>query len=1089
MAEEKRIYTVSTAHLDATWRWELKDIIKKHLPDTIRNNFYLLQSVPGYTFNFQGAYRYHLIEEYYPDLFEQIKDYVRHGQWHVSGSAYENGDANLPSPEALFRNILFGNQYFKEKFGKQSKDLFLPDCFGFGAALPGVIRHANLLGLTTQALARGGAYSCPFDIGVWQGVDGSKVFACTDARSHRHQFKHVRTDPSVQEKLAQNKAAGSVPWTLHLHGNGDKDGSPTLTSAFAVSRAVATNEKGPIKVYSAASDQIFQDLAALPAEERAQLPVCENELVTTSHGVGSYTSRTLSKRLNRKNEILADMAERTAVAASYLTQYAYPRKAFNEAWKRVITHQLHDDLGGTSKREVYNRAWDDYVKSLLMFRTELTGAAGAVANELDTSFVQGVALIVSNSVAAPRRDAVRARVHMLENSPYVKVFDKDGKEVNSQVCAKRGKSFDIVFCASVPSLGYTVYDVRPSGTKCSLDSDLNVTEHALENGKYRLRFNKNGDIGSVVDKELERELLDKPIKFALLKDIGALNAPAWELRYEDVMNEPAAYAHSPVFNIVANGPAEAAIEITRTANGSTFVQRVSLTTGGRFLSVENVVDWQSRRTLLKLQFPFTAKNEMAVYDLGLGTIARPTNTKQLYEVPAQKWADLSSEQEDFGISVFSDSRYGWDKPDDHTLRLTCMHTPAGAFTKETRQDLQDLGTNRFGFALFSHSGDYTMGTQLQSEFYAYPLTAYQTTAKRKGPYGAVYSFGESNDRGVLIRAVKKAEDTDELIVRVNEGIGLRHKEVTLRLGDGIESAREVYASEEPLRDAVVQDGALLFNIERYEVKTFALTLTKPVKKGAKERFEKLDLPFNADVITDNQNRQSAIMAASGTSLPLALFPESVTCGGVTFKLGRECRPYNALIPREQTIPLPQGYHKLYLLAASVRGDKPITFLVDHKPRIVTIHDFAEPVGQWELYGMAQKTRVKNDAVPALEFTHTHSPEDDNYGEPAEFFLYEIDIKNGKELKLPYENTVVILAMTAVKKFSATKLVTTLTDTAVTGNKEPVQPDLADKVMDKLDFLTIRAGKFQDQVKGRKGKEPGRNHRIANLVRSYTKNES
>lgn len=1086
MTEEKRVYTVATAHLDTVWRWDLPETIRQYLPDTISDNFYLFQTVPGYTFNFEGAYRYHLIEEYYPDLFEQIQDYVRCGQWHISGSAYENGDVNLPSPEALFRNILLGNLYFEEKFGKRSKDLFLPDCFGFGSALPTVIRASNLLGFTTQKLSWGSAYGRPFDLGLWQGIDGTRCYACLDGRSYRSRFRNVRTDPSVQEKLTTAQAYGAIPWTLHLHGNGDKGGAPDVTSALAVSRAENTNAANQVKVFSAASDQIFRDLDALDDTEKARLPVSSKELLLTSHGAGSYTSRAMSKRLNRQNETMADRAERSAVTAYTMAGYPYPGQTLNTAWKRVIVHQFHDDITGTSNMEVYNRSWRDYFQSLFQFQQEMTGAVNAIAGELDTSFVQGTAVVVNNPVAADRTDAVHARVRMGENSPYVQVFDHHGNEVPSQVVQKRGKQFDLVFLAHVPSLGYTVYDVRPSGVKCSLPSSLKVTEHSLENEKYKLLFNKNGDIASLFDKELNKQLLRKPVKLALLKDTGALNYPAWELRYQDVMAEPYAYANTPTFRVVMRGAAKVAVEVTRTAGGSVFTQIVSLAEGGRFVTVENRVGWQSRRTLLKVQFPLTVSCPEASYDLGLGVIRRPSNTKELYEVPAQKWADLSETKQDYGVSIFSDCKYGWDKPDDNTLRLTAIHTPAGAFTKETRQDLQDLGENRFGFALFSHSGSYTMGTQLQSEFYANPLIAFQTTAREKGPLGASYSFGSIHDKGVLVRAMKKAEQGDAIIVRVNEALGVRHRGVSLSLAGGIVSAQEVYASEEPLGEAQVQNGVLLFDIEPYEVKTFALHL-QPAKPPQVMPSHPMDLPWNVDVITDNRNRQTAIMAASGTSLPLELFPATLNCGGIPFRLNRDGRPYNALVPREQHILLPKGCNKLYLLAASVQGDRQVTFKVDQKPRTFTIHDFTEPVGQWEMQGLSQNGKVKQDAVPALEFSHTHSPIDDNYGEPATFFLYEIDMKNGKELVLPHENRIVILAATAVAAPYTTQLATQFVDCAPEA-ETPQPPELADKVRDKLDLITIQAGKVQDQMIAGKGKGFLRNNPVTNVIRSFTKSE-
>ena len=170
---EKRIYTCATAHLDTIWNWDLEHTITNCLYNTLAGNFELFEKYKDYKFNFEGSYRYELFEEYYPEYFEKLKKYIDEGRWNVTGSAFENGDVNVPSPEALFRNILYGNGYFRKAFGKTSKEIYLPDCFGFGYALPSIIRHGNLLGFTTQKLTWGSAYGTPFDIGKWYGVDGN----------------------------------------------------------------------------------------------------------------------------------------------------------------------------------------------------------------------------------------------------------------------------------------------------------------------------------------------------------------------------------------------------------------------------------------------------------------------------------------------------------------------------------------------------------------------------------------------------------------------------------------------------------------------------------------------------------------------------------------------------------------------------------------------------------------------------------------------------------------------------------------------------------------------------------------------------
>ncbi|MDY4607377.1 MAG: alpha-mannosidase, partial [Eubacterium sp.] len=550
MAENK-IFTVATAHLDTVWRWELAKTIEEFIPDTIEKNFNLIEAYPNYRFNFEGAFRYSLIEEYYPEAFEKIKEYVAAGRWCVSGSSWENGDVNIPSPEALFRNILYGNKYFFDKFGKKSKDIFLPDCFGFGYALPSVMKHANLKGFSTQKLGWGGAYERPFDIGIWKGVDGSAVYACLDPQSYRYKFDgDVRGDLHIINKLAGNGLNYGLPWTMNYYGTGDWGGAPTEDSAKNVNASVYDNKSDEnTKVISASSDEIFDELDNLSAAEKANLPVWDNELVMRSHGAGGYTSRSMSKRLNSKNELLADNCEKACVAADLLTSHKYPKGIIDQAWKRTIQHQFHDDIPGTSTMLQYNDSWNDYYISLSQFRGEYESAVGAVANELDTSWCEECAVIVNNPVAAKRKEPVTAHIRMKHNAKYINVVDKAGHKIPCQVIKKQGKELDIVFLANVDSMGYKVYDVRVADEAYSRKTDLKVSEHILENEKYRIMLNRNGDIGSIVDKELKVQILSAPIKLALLHDIGELNYPSWEMRKKDLDSKPYCYSNTPKFEI------------------------------------------------------------------------------------------------------------------------------------------------------------------------------------------------------------------------------------------------------------------------------------------------------------------------------------------------------------------------------------------------------------------------------------------------------------------------------------------------------------------------------------------------------------
>lgn len=1085
--EKKKVYAVATSHLDTVWRWNLATTIKEYLPDTLEKNFDLADKYPRYKFNFEGAFRYQLAEEYYPKHFEYLKGLIEKGSWNVAGSSYENGDVNIPSPEALFRNIIYGNGYFKEKFGKESCDIFLPDCFGFGYALPSIMKHAGLKGLTTQKLSWGSAYGVPFDLGLWQGVDGSKVYACLNAQSYRYKFSgDIRGDISVINKITQNAFESGIPQTLHLYGTGDWGGAPTEESVQAIEESVEKNAGSDFEVVSATSDEIFRDLDKLPKSETARLKTWNNELLMTSHGAGAYTSRAMNKRLNAQNENIADIAEKMCIAAEANGVYKYPKENLSRAWKRVIQHQFHDDITGTGNMDIYIDGQSDYYASLSDFETELDGAAGAMANELNTSFVTECGVAVYNPSPFRRKNAVSAHIKLVHNSTFVKVLDATGKEVPSQIIKKSGKEFDIVFIADVNAMGYAVYDVVPANKACEIKTDLAVSLHTLENEKYRVIFNKNGDLATVIDKKNNINVLDAPIKMAGLTDIGDLPYPAWEMRKKDLDKEPEFFANSPEFEIIEAGPARIAIKVSRELDHSFIDQIIYLESGGEFIRVENTVDWRNRRTMLKAVFPFSCYNKTASYDLGLGVIKRENNSEKLYEVPAQKWADITAGSGKYGVSVFSDCKYGWDKPSSNTLRLTCLHTPTGAFTKQARQDLLDLGRNNFAFGIFSHEGGFANGTQRQSEIFQKPLIAYQTSSRREGSLESGYSFLKINNENAILRCCKLAEDGDGIIVRINEGSGEALKNVELTFAARILEASECLANEQVIKKADSKSKKLKFDLAPYGIKTFRIKLEAPDKKG-RENFKKLDLEYNSKGFTKNESMRNVILQGSGCSLPAELCPQGFTTGGVSFKMPDTQAPSDVMVTRGQTIDLPKSMTKLYIAAASTLGDRDATFYLDGREKQIKIAAMTEHYGNWDMAGLNIKAAHKNAPI-AFEFTHTHHPEGDIPNGKAYFYLYELDIRNAKTLTLPEDNRIIILAMTAVKKFSNTKRATRLIDEIPTENYSFGDIPPIDKIIDKAEFITIRAGKIKDQQNGGKGKGFKRDNIITNIIRSYTKSE-
>ncbi len=1028
-AAEGTIDVVTTAHLDTVWSWDLETTISDYIPKTFIENFELADNYPDFQFNFEGAYRYQLLEEYYPELFEKLGGYIERGQWNVAGSALENGDVNTPSPEALFRNILYGNNYWKDKFGVTSRDIFLPDCFGFGYALPSIAAHSNLIGFSTQKLSWGNSFpggNLPFDIGKWVGVDGSYVVANINYNNYTNSYNSgVRGDGDANNKLNRSPIGRAAMLTGF---GGDRGGGVYEATVRAVSKEIAANNTNSVKVRFASTDDLFKEIAADSAKLDA-LPSYDGEMVMKKHGAGCYTSRALSKRWNRRAELIADAAERANVASSYLGATEYPADKFEEIWTRVVAHQFHDDITGTSNATTYARSYNDYMVAIKQAAAEYTSGVGGVAASMDTrpSKAEAVPVVVSNPLAAERTDAVECTLTLDSTLPYVRVFDDEGNEVAAQVNSRVANEYEIVFIATVGSMGYRTYSVLPSSIPSQVKTGLSVRGPELSNDKYKVYIDENGDIASITDKELNQEILSDPIRLSLF-DESYIYWAAWELNFEDYSTQLGDdYVSNAGIKVLEKGPARVAVELTRTNGGSTYTQVVSLTAGGQVVRVDNAIDWEEKGKLLKAEFNLAASNPTATYDLGLGAIERANNNDDKAEVPVQKWADVTDKNGSFGVSVLNDCKYGMDKYDDNTIRLTLLHTPQNDYSHDSDQygydgecgaagqNVQDMGLNEFAFGVYSHEGGFSgSDVQIEAEAFNQPMNAFAVTA-HEGVLGSSYSFGGlSNDR-VLVRALKGAESSDEIVIRVNEGSGEAQTGVELTLGSGIERVREIYASEESVENstAAVRDGKLVFDIGAYGVKSFALTLKDaPTGLAGEKKSTAVELPYNIDAYSSNANRADGGINLIGDCYPTELIGARETVAGITYQMGDMTDgAKNAVKAAGQTIKLPAGYTTLHLLAASTGGDKEATFLVDGKAAMLEIGDYAENIGAGDIRSLGITGYVK-EQVPAIVATHRHTFGEDNVAAITYMFSYTIDITGAAEITLPNDSDIILFAATA-----------------------------------------------------------------------------
>jgi alpha-mannosidase len=1062
-APRPALYVVANAHLDSQWNWTVQDTIRQFVPSTFFDNFALIERFPRYTFNFEGAIHYMWFKEYYPEAWPALQKHVASGRWRLAGSWINAADVNVPSPESLMRQALYGKRFFRREFNRTSQDVFLPDCFGFGFALPSVAAHSGLTAFSTQKLTWGSSVPIPFPIGRWRGVDGSTVVAALNPRDYVTRIRSdISTDPKWFDDLTP--IGGGRQVGLRYFGVGDIGGAPDQETVEWLEKAMA-NPGGKVDVRNTAADQLSRDLTA---DEKAALPEYTGELTMKTHGVGCYTSQAALKRFNRDNELLADAAERAAVAAQLLAGLPYPSERLREAWTRVLWHQFHDDLTGTSIPQAYAFSWNDELVSANQFAGVLESSTAAVAALLDTR-AAGIPLIVFNPVAIDRHDTVEATVRFHGQAPAaIIVFDTaTGRSVPAQLLDRQGGEARILFLADMPPVGYKVFDVRPAaGTPASAPArqpSLRVTPSSLENLRYAVTIDANGDIASILDKSAGRELLRAPVRLEL-RDDPSPDKPAWRILWDTVNAAPREYVRAPRIRIAERGPVRVALEITRQAAGSTFVQRVKLTESGDRVEVENLVDWKSPNTLLKAAFPFTASNPRATYDLGLGTIERGNNTPDHYEVPAQKWADLTDASGSYGAAVLNDSKYGWDKPADAVLRLTLLHTAKPK--AYPYQSANDLGHHYFVYAIAGHAGDWRAGrVPARATALNQPLVPFQATT-HPGALGRLVSLLALDDTSgqVAVGAFKKAEDDDAIVVRLQEIYG-RAARVRITLPAAIAAAREINAAEEPVGPFPASGREITVDLKPYQPRTFALDLARtPLASSNTPAPAMLDLPFNLDGISTDANRADGDFDARKQTIAGELLPRELDLDGVRFRFGSSAPgAANVVAARGQRLALPRGsYNRLYVIAAAVGGDVAATFTLGTAsgPRKVgmTIRDWQGPVGQWDsvlkeprlfrdvyvppitrgqswaldaiagdmvvawdtatgaVTGIDQIRPgfVKRDEV-AWVGGHRHGPDGNQPYIPTYLFLYAVDLPDdARDITFPNDDRVRILAATAVR---------------------------------------------------------------------------
>lgn len=1037
---DKVLYTVGYGHLDTQWGWTYKHVINVCLPNTLRENFYLFKHYPDYVFSFTGARRYRMIKEYYPDMYQTMKRYIGSGQWALSGSSVDEAEVNISSPESVIRQVLYGNKYFQDEFGRSTVDYMLPDCFGFVVTLPTVLNHCGIKGFITQKLGWGGAVPIPFNVGVWKGLDDKGVIAVLNAPSYTsHVEERLDLSDYWNNRLEENRKKTGFGFDFKFYGVGDMGGAP-MPNCVRHAQNSLNHPDAKFKVLLTSSEQIFKDVT--PDIER-KLPTYKGDLLLTEHSAGSMTSVAYMKRMNRKNENLAYSSELAGVMAESLTGIPYPLKKLYESWQLLLGSQMHDILPGTASPQAYELSYNDEMIAQNGFYESLKGSLSGIASQMDTD-VENIPLVVYNPMAYHREDIVEVKLKTDEYPNGVSVFDRTGKELPTQIVSKKDGNFTFVFLASVPSMGLAVYDLKKTPVQKKYSTSLKVTDTVVENANYKIELSSTGDIAQIYDKKNNKALLSDAVSLDFLHE-HPNQWPSWNMDWKDRKNDPIGKMDNNVkVRVVEKGPVRAAVEIVKDGFGSSIKQMIYLVDSpiaGQRIEVDNELNWRSRSSSLKASFPLFVENDSASFSLGIGAQRQATNHTKLYEFPMKGWMDLTDMDETYGVSVLEDCKYGADKPNRNTLRLTLAYTP-GMNDSTHYQATQDWAVHKFKYGIYGHKGSWQKGrTQYHSDCMNKPLVAFITN-KHKGLLGKSFSFMQVNNPNISIMTVKKSDYDDTYIIRINENSGGDQKNVRLKLSSVIAEAYEVDGQERRINDVEFSSNEIKTSISHNSIRSFAVRLTKSESKNLRQH--PIKLPFNDDNFTFDFNMYDA----SKINMPAELMSDTIVSEGIRFVMGnRDDEVKNSVRCKGQVIDLPSGEkRRVYLLAASSESLLPsckkenANFVVGKDTVSLNIAgwqgfygNFYKPVyknGVNKLMGIEDPFLHTDNIAWFASHTHFWFPSGNIPYNYCYIYKYEFDLPDGvMSLILPKNDKINIFSATIVENsVDKIEVVTSLIDT-------------------------------------------------------------
>ncbi|HEY3321000.1 MAG TPA: alpha-mannosidase [Planctomycetota bacterium] len=750
---------VGHAHIDTAWLWPLAETWRK-CERTFSSQVAYMDAYPEHKFACSQAVQYAMMKKKNPELYERIKAKVEAGQFVPVGGTWVEPDCNIPSGEALSRQFLQGQRFFQKEFGITCREFWNPDVFGYNGQLPQLMRLAGITRFLTQKLSWNRFNKPPHHTFMWEGIDGSQVlahFPPTDT------YNAVCDVAQLRQGTKSYKDNDRSRHSYLLFGYGDGGGGPTKQMLEMLRRA--RDLQGLPRTQIRSSSEFFE----LLEQDCTDRPLVIGELYFEYHR-GTYTTQALTKRNNRKNEILLHDVEFISAIADKLGKAKYPARELERMWQTLLTNQFHDILPGSSITLVYKDAKRDHEQIRRSGQALCQRALKALAGK-------GKGFTPVNTTGFAR------------------------KEVAAQPNGE---------LAFVEAASYGVGAIRKAPESLKLKT-LPSGDMLLENGQLRVELARSGRVLNMFDKKTRREALAGPANVFELYEDEPTNFDAWDVDpfHIETRNE---CAPATACRVLSSGPLRVSVEFEYAiGTKSSIKQEVRLDAGARRLEFHNSVEWKERHRMLKVAFPVQVRAMDATYEMQFGCVQRPThfNTSfdlAMYEVPGHKWVDLS--EHGFGVALLSDCKYGYSTF-GNTMRMSLLRGTTSP------DPVADLGSHQFAYALYPHAGGWQQGGVVAEAYrFNVPIQWAPGVAEPR-------SFASVNDANLVLDTIKKAEDSRDLVLRLYEAHGARGT-AKVKVNLPFTAAAFCNILEEEQAQAVVENGEVVVPYQPYQVITIKL---------------------------------------------------------------------------------------------------------------------------------------------------------------------------------------------------------------------------------------------------------------------------